>query len=293
MLPCTLEKDRQLIFHNDKVKGKGMFFVFKDKDYLPCSVIKIYEKARRFDRVLEILKTMASHENALLKESVPKILDFQETDKYHVVYEEFIDGILMQKYTGGSNLFWKKDFGINCMLLARWLTQFNKNFTLGKILIPAEKIEVARKAVASSCQLTFLNIPAQDIEVPAVAVHSDLSPANILRVRDKLVILDWDRVAVKGFPCFDLLNFITRYLHTHYKFQKHGLFLEPKVSLQYFDLFYLKKNSLSKIARGQIGLYCHDLGLAHIQRDVLIALWLYGRLAQIEDVASWIFSPGT
>jgi len=275
--------DGKCIFHNSR--DGSIFFAFKEKQFFPEKLIKIYDKSKK-EKLLTIcrlLKEINNHGSGPLKDSVPQILYYTETGAYCVVFEEFIEGIAMERYSERKSFFWKKDFLKNLELVTCWLSHFHKNFVIKKATITGDSIAYAREETRVFLQPSFLNMPEGDIEIPLVMSHFDLRPSNIIRRKDKIVIIDWYKLKMEQLPLLDLLEFILLYFHSHYKFQKTGMLLEPGIILKYFDLMYLKKSRLSEGIKEKIKVYCDSLNLRDEERDFLILLWLHANLYQCRD----------
>jgi hypothetical protein len=259
-------------------------FAFRGNKFLPCHLIKIYEHSGKshLERMYAVLKKINLSNSEVLRDSTPRLLHREQTNKYYLIYEEYIEGMNMEKYAQSKSPFWKRNFYINLALITRWLSQLHKNFAGGGTKLDADRISFLLKETKEFLDISFLSIALKNIEIPTVLSHTDLRPRNIIRRRQKIVVADWDKFKPEGLPLFDLLNFILRYLHAHYKFQKEKIYLEPKVFLKYFNLFYLQKDSISRVVKEKINFYSQSIGLSLEQTDALLLLWLYSML-YIED----------
>ncbi|MCX5700375.1 MAG: hypothetical protein NTZ63_02385 [Candidatus Omnitrophica bacterium] len=266
------------ILHNGQYRVT--LFVFEKNNYYPQYLLKIYsqENAGNLKQLQGLLQKINLYSLAILKDSVPKLLNLQEFGKSCVIKEEYVQGILLARYAEGRGLVWEKDFFLNLSLIAEWLVALHKNFTVGEISFSKDKVALLLKDTQQFLDTGFLNLKDGLITIPTVISHGDLMPMNVIRVKNKISVLDWDKMKTEGLPLWDLLTFILHYLHSRYRFQIEGVYLKPEVFLKYFSLIYQKDNAISRFVKERVGYYCSSLKLNDSQRDLLILLWIYDML---------------
>ena len=266
-----------------KNRSRTTLFTFRKGSVLPEKVVKIYDISRRaeIDRMCDLFRDITCSKDSLVRQSVPR-LDFRQVvDGYYVVQEEFVDGRLMEKDAQSCSPAWGRRFGLNCGLVRLWLECFNRHFSYKPIFVTPETAAFAREGVErfiEPARRLYLDSPDEPIQLPGVISHLDLRPSNVVRKKGWAVILDWDYVKAGGLPLFDLLEFIFRYLHAHYKFQKTGIHLAPKTFLRYADLMFGKRSGVSRVVDENIGRYCESMELGEKERRRLLMMWKYSML---------------
>lgn len=267
-------------------EDKVMLFNFNRDDNLPRYLVKIYEKSqkKRLDGIVQLTQKINTHPSALLQNSLPGLLRLEEHGNYFLLYEEFLAAKSMERDAQKRTLFWETDFLGDLGLVSRWMAQLQMNFPGGQALtIKAEKIKAAFIKIKVFLPTDFLFITEEDVRLNTTVCHRDLRPANVLKCGSgKIKVVDWDLFQTAGLPLFDLLNFTIRYLHGHYKLQKKNIYLEPKIVVKYFQLFYLQKTRLAGAVKAAFNAYATALGLEEKQKNALLLLWLY-RMFYVKD----------
>ncbi|NOZ70095.1 MAG: phosphotransferase [Deferribacteres bacterium] len=260
---------------------RNTLFVFQDGDAVPSYLIKIYDKSRQshLGHLRELTERINLHGSDVLGGSVPRILRCGETNGFYFVHEEYIDAVPMEMDAGRKRLSWEKAFLQNLKLAATWIGHFHKNFRgERRFLFKRQDIMSLLDKAGAFLETSFLEISDGDVEVASVVSHGDFRPANILKRGQGISVIDWDDFRPEGLPLFDLMEFILRYIHSHYKFEKERVILDQEVFLKYFNLFYVKRSRLSESVRKYIGIYSGHAGLNEKERDTLLLLWLCNML---------------
>ncbi len=267
------------MFHGSN--SRNTLFVFQDGDAVPSYLIKIYDRSREshLRHLRELTERINLHGSDLLRGSVPRVLRCEEADGFYFVHEEYIDATPMEMDARRWGLSWKRNFLDNLNLAAAWIGHFHKNFRGGKrFLFTGEYIRSLVEKTAVFTEPLFTEIPDGDVEVGSVVSHGDFRPANILKGRKGISVIDWDDFRLEGLPLFDLMEFVLRYVHSHYRLEKEKVVLDREVFLKYFNMFYVKKNRLSESVRKYIRSYAGCAGLNEKERDTLLLLWLCNML---------------
>lgn len=276
-------EDVSFLLHNDSVRAT--FFMFKDESQLtPDSVRKIYQRSSRghLDRMVELWKKMDLCQDDIIKSSVPRLTRYEIIDGRCIMDEEYVCGESMEADAEALSLSWDSDFRDNLMRAAQWISLFHKNFVTGSMVIGSEHILFMKSAISKYINPDFVSAAAQDTTVPLVVAHRDFRPANIIKNKNRLTVIDWDQCVDNGFPLLDLLELVLRYFHSHHKAQKHSIHLDSRVFLKYLNAFYFQRSPASSSVKEAMSSYCMTFGLNEQQRGVLFLVWLYD-----------VFYPGT
>jgi hypothetical protein len=281
MLVIKPAEDTSFMLHNNRFRTT--LFAFRKDSYLPEKVIKVYDISRKaeIDAMCALFQDIICSKDKLVRQSVPRLEFRQEIDGYYVVQEEYVDGRLMEKDAQSWSPSWGKRFRLNCLLVREWLECFNRHFPRKPVYVTPETAAFAREGVEKflePARRKFLRLSDEPMQLPGVISHLDLRPSNVVRKESWAVILDWDCVKAGGLPLFDLFEFLFRYLHAHYKYQKTGIVLAPKTFLRYAELMFTRRSGVSRVVRENINVYCKSLGIGDPERDRLILLWLYSML---------------